>query len=181
MNNRVYYDGKAFELFISEEKISDTVDRLAQDISKHYAHINEPLVLISILDGSFIFMADLIRSLDLEVSIQFVKLKSYQGTTSRGEVAHILKLQEDIKGKYVLVIEDIVDTGLTLEVFIEELRKKEPAEIKVCSLLSKPEVHNNIIDLDFVGMEIPPDFIIGYGLDLNGLGRQLPEIYRLVV
>jgi len=179
--NEVTYDNKTFEIFIPEEAIANIIDRLAIEINEAYTEIAEPVVLISILDGSFIFMADLVRKLTVPIQIQFVKLKSYEDTSSRGEVAHLLKLQSSLAGRHVLVIEDIIDTGLTLEVFSEELRKQDPLSIKICTLLSKPEVHNDIINIDFVGQEIGPEFVIGYGLDINGEARQMPHIYKLKV
>jgi len=179
--NEVTYDNKTFEIFIPEESIANIIDRLAIKINEAYTEVEEPVVLISILDGSFIFMADLVRKLTVPIQIQFVKLKSYEDTSSRGEVAHLLKLQSSLAGRHVLVIEDIIDTGLTLEVFSEELRKQDPLSIKICTLLSKPEVHNDIINIDFVGQEIGPEFVIGYGLDINGEARQMPHIYKLKV
>jgi len=179
--NEVTYDNKTFEIFIPEESIANIIDRLAIEINEAYTEVEEPVVLISILDGSFIFMADLVRKLTVPIQIQFVKLKSYEDTSSRGEVAHLLKLQSSLAGRHVLVIEDIIDTGLTLEVFSEELRKQDPLSIKICTLLSKPEVHNDIINIDFVGQEIGPEFVIGYGLDINGEARQMPHIYKLKV
>ncbi len=181
MINEVTYGDKTFEVFISQEEIQVILNRLAGEINDAYADISEPIVLISILDGSFIFMADLVRKLSVPIEIQFVKLKSYEDMTSRGEVAHLLKLQTSLTGKHVLVVEDIIDTGLTLEVFSEELKKQNPLTIKICTLLSKPEVHNDIIDIDFVGKEIGPEFVIGYGLDIDEAARQLPHIYRLKI
>ena len=175
------YFGKVFELYIGQIELDQIVSDLADRINKHYAPIDSPLVLISILDGSFIFMADLIRKLRLDVEVQFVKLKSYEGTSSKGEVAHILKLSKSLENKHALIIEDIIDTGLTIEMLLEELKKKMPMSIKVCSLLSKPEVHNDIIHIDFIGKELPPEFVIGYGLDINGKARHLPDIYKLKV
>jgi hypoxanthine phosphoribosyltransferase len=177
----VSYNDKIFEMFISQDQLQNIVSRLADEINDAYVSSDAPVVLISILDGSFIFMADLVRKIRIPVSIQFVKLQSYEDTTSRGEVAQLLKLQSSLTGKHVVVVEDIIDTGLTLEVFQEELNKKNPLSVKICTLLSKPEVHNDIIDIHFVGQEIGPDFVIGYGLDINGEGRQLPHIYRLKV
>lgn len=179
--NTVKYFGKTFEICISEEEIKSIVNKIAEEIDKAYSEINEPLILISILDGSFIFMADLIRQLKIDVEIEFVKLQSYEGTSSRGEVAHLLKLTKSMQGKHVLVIEDIIDTGLTIDIFLEELKKKETASIKVCALLSKPDAHNDIVPIDFVGKEIKPHFVIGYGLDIDGLGRNLSSIYKLKI
>jgi len=173
------YFEKTFEVYITKAELEKTVQRIAGEINQFYAHVKEPIIFISILDGSFMFMADLIRAISIDVEIEFVKLKSYDGTSSRGEVAHYLKVARSLKGKHILVVEDIIDTGLTIDVFLEELRKKEAADIKVCALLSKPEVHNDIIDIDFTGKEIGPEFVIGYGLDIDGLGRNLPDIYKL--
>lgn len=177
----VIFEGKEFEVFIPEKEIKAITYRLAEEINKCYADLGKPLTLISILDGSFVFMADLIRQLNIDVKIQFVKLKSYEGTSSRGEVAHILKLQDNIEGEDLLIVEDIIDTGLTLEVFKEEISVMNPKSIRICTLLSKPEIHNEIVNIDFVGREIPPYFVIGYGLDINGKGRQLKDIYRLKI
>ena len=177
--NEVNYDDKTFEIYLSQDDIQTILNRLAEEINDAYKNVSEPIVLISILDGSFIFMADLVRKLTVPIEIQFVKLKSYQDTTSRGEVAHLLRLQSSLSGKHVLVVEDVIDTGLTLEVFLKELSKQNPITSKICTLLSKPDVHNDIIDIDFVGQEIGPEFVIGYGLDISGEGRQHPHIYRL--
>jgi len=177
----VKYDDKLFELFISKEEIEEIVVRIAKEVDAHYSDIADEIMLISILDGSFVFMADLVRQIEHQVEIQFVKLKSYDNMLSRGEVAHILKLQHSMEDKHVLVVEDIIDTGLTLEIFIEELQKHNPKSIKTCTLLSKPEIHNDIVATDFVGREIGPEFVIGYGLDIDGKARQLPAIYRLKV
>lgn len=179
--NDVNYEGKAFEKFISSQEIKSITNRLAHDINTYYKDFKEDLVFISILDGAFIFMADLVRLITLDIEIEFVKLKSYEGTSSRGEVAHLLKLQKPIEGKHILVIEDIIDTGLTIEVFLEELLKKNPASVKICSFLSKPDIHNDIVTIDFLGKEIPPEFVIGYGLDINGKARNLEDIYKLKV
>lgn len=174
-------EGKDFQQFISKDEINKITNTLAQEINEYYKDLKEDLILISILDGSFVFMADLVRSITLDIEIEFVKLKSYEGTTSRGEVAHLLKLQKNIEGKNILVVEDIIDTGLTIEVFLEELVKKNPNSVKVCSFLSKPDSHNDIIKIDFLGKEISPEFVIGYGLDINGKARNLPNIYKLKV
>lgn len=177
----VKFEGKTFEKFILSEEIKSITNRLAQDINTYYKDFKEDLVFISILDGAFIFMADLVRLITIDIEIEFVKLKSYEGTSSRGEVAHLLKLQKSIEGKHILVIEDIIDTGLTIEIFLEELAKKKPASVKICSLLSKPDVHNDIVTIDFIGKEIEPEFVIGYGLDINGKARNLADIYKLKV
>lgn len=177
----VELQNKTFELFIDQERINTAVKKIASEIDAYYKNKPEPIVLISILDGSFIFMADLVRYIQKDLEIEFVKLKSYEGTNSRGEIAHLLKLSKSLKGKHAIVVEDIIDTGLTIDVFLEELEKKDSLSIKVCTLLSKPDIHNDIVNIDFLGLEIPPDFVIGYGLDIDGLGRNLPDIYKLKV
>jgi len=173
--------GKKFTPYITASDLEKIGARLAREISQVYHGLEEPLLLISILDGSFIFMADLVRKLDMPVEIQFVKLASYEDTESTGYVNVVLDIREDLVGRHVLIVEDIIDTGLTLESFVSIIQAKKPASIRICTLLSKPEVHNDIVKVDFVGKEIPPDFVIGYGLDINGEARNLPDIYRLTV
>ncbi len=172
------YD-KIFEPFIKAEEIAGLVKRLSIEINAAYQDIEEDIILISILDGSFIFMADLVRELSFDHQIHFVKLRSYRDMESSGEVATILNVSVDLTDKHVIVVEDIVDTGLTIEKFIDMLKSRSPLSVRVCSLLSKPEVHNDIIPIDYIGLEIPPVFVVGYGLDLNHLGRNLPDIYKL--
>jgi len=176
----VKYFDKVFSLYISREEIDSTLDALAKQINESYQDVNEDVVLISILDGSFVFMADLVRKLDFDFGIEFVKIRTYEGMESSGNFELILNLQKAIKGKHILIVEDIVDTGLTIEKFIDELRKSDPRSVKICTLLSKPDVHNDIINIDFVGKEIPPAFVIGYGLDIDGKARNLDAIYQLV-
>lgn len=174
-------EGKIFEQYISSEEIDSICTRLAAELNEEYSSYQMEIILISILDGSFIFMADLVRKLNFPHRIHFVKLKSYEDMESKGEVKYILDLQTDVKNKHVLVIEDIIDTGLTIESFVEKLVASEPLSVKTCTLLSKPEVHNDIVELQFIGKEIPPEFVIGYGLDLNGYARNLSSIYKLKV
>jgi len=181
MGDTVSYNGKIFEESISADEIKKIVSRIADEINATYQKFQMEIILISILDGSFIFMADLVRQLHFDHLIHFVKLKSYEDMESAGDVEYILDLSVDVSGKHVLVIEDIIDTGLTLESMITKIEKEGPLSVKVCTLLSKPEVHNDIVVVDFVGKEIEPEFIIGYGLDFNGKARNLPSIYKLKV
>ncbi|MBT8233432.1 MAG: hypoxanthine phosphoribosyltransferase [Saprospiraceae bacterium] len=177
----ITYNEKVFSPFLSKEEIDGIVGGLATQINADYSDIEEDVVLVSILDGSFIFMADLVRKLTFQFEVEFVKIRSYNGFESEGEIELILDLHKDIKGKHIIVIEDIVDTGLTIEKFIEQLQALNPKSVKVCSLLSKPDVHNDIINIDYVGKEIPPVFVIGYGLDIDGKGRNHHGIYQLEV
>jgi len=174
-------EDKIFECYISATEIDQIITELAEKLNNSYKNIEGEIILISILDGSFIFMADLVRKLTFKHKIHFVKLKSYEDMESSGEIAYILDIQTDVSGKHVLVIEDIIDTGLTLSSFIDKLEGMEPASVQTCTLLSKPEVHNDIVPVHYVGREIPPEFVVGYGLDLNSYGRNLKHIYRLKV
>ena len=169
--------GKDYQLkvLISREEIKNTVARLAKEIKEDY-HDTQPL-LISVLKGSFVFMADLIRQLDLPVEIDFIKLSSYgAGMKSSGEVKVVQKLKTPIKGRDVLVIEDIVDTGLTISFLLNYLRKKKPASLKLCALTDKPSCHKAPVSIDYLGFTLPDKFIVGYGLDLHEKFRNLPDI-----
>lgn len=176
----VNYFDKTFELFLSSYQLDEIVKTLAEDINKQYENVQEDIILVGILNGSFVFISDLVRKLSFEFEVEFAKLKSYDGTESTGDIDIVLDVPVSIEGKHIIIIEDIVDTGLTIEEFINNVKRKNPLSVKTCTLLSKPEVHNDIIDIDFVGLEISPEFVIGYGLDINGLGRQLSGVYRLV-
>ena len=179
ITKRTYF-GKEFETFIDEIEIREMVKVLAEQINNDYADKKEEIGIVSILDGSFIFVADLVRRLRFDHKLDFVKIKSYEGTKSRGKVEHLLELSASTEGKHILVVEDIIDTGLTIDAFIGKIKGQKPVSLKVCALFSKPEVHNDIIPIDYLGREIPPCFIIGYGLDINGEGRHLKDIYQLV-
>ena len=172
---------KTFELYISAEEIEEIVQKLALDINAHYNQVEGEIYIIGILKGAYIFLSDLVRKLDFEHRVEFVILKSYEDMDSLGEIETLLDLEENMRGKHVLVVEDIIDTGLTMEYFIQSLKAHNPLSVKICSLLSKPDEHNDILELDFIGRDIPPEFVVGYGLDLNGLGRNLPNIYKLKV
>lgn len=174
-------EDKTFEVYLSQTDIAALVSKLAAELNEEYGQYQLDVLLVSILDGSFIFMADLVRKLKFKHKIQFVKLRSYEDMESSGEVEFILDLNSDISDKHIVIIEDIIDTGLTIESFVDRLKAQNPLSIKTCTLLSKPEVHNDIVDIHFVGKEIPPEFVVGYGLDLNGYGRNLPHLYKLKV
>jgi hypoxanthine phosphoribosyltransferase len=138
-------------------------------------------LFVCILNGSFMFAAELFKRIDLiQAEITFVKLASYLGDKSTGEVKQLIGLNENIEGRTVVILEDIVDTGITIENILEQLKKLNPAEIKIATLLLKPDALQKEVQLDYVGLEIPNDFIIGYGLDYNGLGRNLINIYSVI-
>lgn len=169
---------KVFVPYIGKERIAQAIKKVAREIET-YAQ-DDQIVFVSILKGAFVFSSDLLKHYRKNASIEFYRLKSYEGTSSTGNVEIIVDIDAKlITGKKVVVIEDIIDTGNTLEKIISELKKKKPADLKIASLFLKPEVYNKEYEVDFVGMEIPNKFIVGYGLDYNELGRNIPEIYVL--
>ncbi len=170
--------GKSFETYLSSENIQQRVKELAAEINKDYAG-KKPL-FIAILNGSFMFAADLFKQLSLEAEICFIKLASYKGMKSSGKVITSIGLEEDLFGKDVIIVEDIVDTGKTLHRFLPKLVHQQPQSLKIATLLHKSEATEYPLVLDYVGFRIPNKFVVGYGLDYDGLGRNLREIYQLV-
>ncbi|MCO4293426.1 hypoxanthine phosphoribosyltransferase [Solitalea sp. MAHUQ-68] len=166
---------KRFEPYIKEVAIQNRVNAIAEQISDDYKG-KRPL-FISMLNGAFWFTADLLRNIVGEFEVSFVKFKSYHGTQSSGEVVQSLGLDIDVKDRDIVVLEDIIDTGGTLKVFLEVLSQHNPGSVKIASLLIKPGALKYPIKADYVGFEIPNDFIVGYGLDYDGLGRNLRDIY----
>ena len=161
--SRVTIKDKTFETSMPEAQIKWRVKQLAQQISSELEGKN-PLFL-AVLNGAFIFAADIMREMTIPCEISFVKLASYQGTTSTGKIKEVMGINEDLSGRTVIILEDIVETGLTIKQMIESLGTRNPAEIKVCTLFFKPEKLNVDLKLDYVAFEIPNDFILGYGLD----------------
>jgi hypoxanthine phosphoribosyltransferase len=155
-------------------EIEDTVKHLAASISADYTG-REPLI-IGILKGSFIFIADLVRRLDISVEVDFIRLSSYSGTNSSGRVKVVHDLSSPIKGRHVLVVEDVVDTGVTISFLLNYLNKKKPASLSLCALTDKPFHRRVPVKIDYLGRELPDKFIVGYGLDYNEKYRNLPDI-----
>ncbi len=174
---RVTLKDKTFVPYITSDKILESVKQMAKKINKDLAE-DMPLFLV-VLNGSFMFAADLLKEVTIPCEISFIKLASYHGTSSTGTVTEMIGLTEEIKGRTVVIVEDIVDTGITLEKLTTLLTKKEVKQIKVASFLLKPEAYQKTITVDYVGMEIPNEFVVGYGLDYDGLGRNMKEIYVL--
>ncbi len=168
---------KHFRLYIPAEDIRKTVGEMADRINRDFA--GKEVIFVGILNGVFIFAADLFRRIRLDARITFLRLASYQGTHSTGEVKQLIGLSEDIRDRIVIVVEDIVDTGTTLEHIVRQLSSFQPAEIHIATLLLKPEVYHHHIKLDYVGIEVPKKFILGYGLDYDGYGRNLESLYVL--
>lgn len=169
---------KSFTTFITEEEILKEVSRVADEINRDMEG-TEPLFL-SVLNGSFMFTADLMKRVNIPCEISFVKLASYQGTSSTGKVKELVGLNEDIEGRTVVIVEDIIDTGFTMERLVETLRARNPKDIRIATLLVKPDKLQVKLDIDYVAMNIPNDFIVGYGLDYDGKGRNYRDIYTVV-
>ena len=169
---------KTFKTSIPEAEIKKHVKEVADRINHDMAGKN-PL-LIAVLNGSFIFAADLMRMITSPCEISFVKLASYEGTTSSGQITEVLGINEDLNGRTVIIVEDIVDTGLTMKRMIETLGTRNPKSIHICTLLLKPDKLTVDIDIEYAAMQIPNDFIVGYGLDYDQQGRNLPDIYTVV-
>ncbi len=170
---------KTFELYIPYEKLRSVVENMADKMNSDLDG-KDPLFLC-ILNGSFMFAAELFKRISLvESEISFVKLASYHGDKTTGKVKQLIGLNEDIEGRTVVVLEDIVDTGITIENIMQQLEKLNPKEVKVATLLLKPDALQKEVNLDYVGLEIPNDFIVGYGLDYNGYGRNLINIYSVI-
>jgi len=169
---------KRFREYIPENSIQKRITELASQINKDFA--GKEVICVGVLNGAFIFAADLFRRIDLKARITFIKLASYTGTSSSGEIRELIGWNEDLKGKSVLIIEDIVDTGITLEHTVDNLIIRDVKEISIVTLLLKPAAYKKNIQIDYVGFEIPNDFVVGYGLDYNGEGRNLPEVYSLI-
>lgn len=169
---------KTFRTSITEEQIKQRIKELAEQIN-HDLEGKNPL-FIGVLNGSFIFAADLIREITIPSEISFVKLASYEGILSTGKVKEVMGLNEDITGRTVVIIEDIVDTGRTMRQMLDSLRVRRPAEVHICTLFVKPDKLEEPIDIDYAAFSIPNDFIVGYGLDYDQQGRGLKEIYTLV-
>jgi len=169
---------KYFEKFICSDDLQSKIDILANQINMELAGKNP--VFIVVLNGAFIFASDLIKRVTIDCEIAFVKLSSYQGTQSSGVVQQIIGLDLDLKGRTIVVVEDIVDTGLTLDSFLKTLSAMEPAEVKVATCLLKPEPFKDRFPVDYVCFSIPNKFVVGYGLDYDGLGRNSSDIYKIV-
>ena len=168
---------KSFEIYLSEETIQRRIKELAEDINRDYAG-RKPL-FIAILNGAFMFAADLFKHITIPAEITFIKLASYKGMKSSGSVITAIGLDHDLIDHEVIIVEDIVDTGRTLAEFLPKLQHQQPRSMKIATLLHKPEATVHPLQLDYVGFSIPNKFVVGYGLDYDGLGRNLKEIYQL--
>jgi len=176
--NEVRILDKKFRELISEQAIRKRVDEIALQINRDFT--GSEIIFVGILNGAFMFAADLFRKTELNARITFVKLASYQGTSSSGSIKELIGWNEDLVNKKIIIVEDIVDTGATLERTVNELVIRNVAEIKIATMLLKPNAYKRDIPIHYIGFEIPNNFVVGYGLDYNGYGRNLPAIYTLV-
>ena len=168
---------KHFVPFIKASEIEATVKKMANDVAAELK--GEQPIFIGILNGSFMFLADFVRQYNDACEVSFVKLSSYQGTSSTGKIKQLVGLQENIEGKTVVILEDIIDTGNTLEEIYQIFKDKKVKALKIATLFFKPDVFKKDLNIDFIGLSIPNKFIVGYGLDYDGLGRNLSDIYQL--
>ncbi|WP_163335970.1 hypoxanthine phosphoribosyltransferase [Desulfopila sp. IMCC35008] len=171
------FDSKITKKLISEEQIQQTVSRLGKEVTEHYTGIDQELLVVGLLRGSFIFMADLVRCIELPLCVDFMTVSSYgDGTISSGDVKIIMDLDTSIEGRDVLLVEDIVDTGKTFSKVIRMMNNRNPNSLKVCTFLNKPECRTADVTVDFCGMDIPNEFVVGYGLDFAQQYRNLPYV-----
>ena len=177
MKDIIKLHDKKFKIMIPAEKIDEAVTAVADRINADYAGCPTPL-FVGVLNGSFMFMSDLIKKIDFTCEISFVKLASYEGTCSTGNVECLLGLNNDIAGRHVIIVEDIVDTGASIEHTVNLLKAKAPASIAVATLLFKPEVYRKEIGIDYCALKVSDRFLVGFGLDYDQLGRNLKDIYE---
>jgi hypoxanthine phosphoribosyltransferase len=169
---------RQFSEYLTSDEIQSRIAALAEKINEDLT--GQDVLFFGILNGSFLFAADLFRQITLDAQISFIKLASYDGTSSTGKIKELIGWNEDITGKTVVVLEDIVDTGSTLERIIGELTLRKATAVKICTLLFKPDAYTKEIPIDYIGFEIPNSFVVGYGLDYDGFGRNLNSIYKLI-
>ena len=176
--NIIQLGDKKFKKSIEPEEIQKQIQRIANEINAK-TFINE-VVFIAVLNGAFMFATDVLRRINFQCKISFLKLASYQGSRNTGAIKQLVGLNEDLKNRTVIILEDIVDTGHTLDNVIKQLKGFEPADIQIATLLFKPDSCNYNFKLDHIGFTIPNDFIVGFGLDYNGLGRNLEAVYTII-
>lgn len=167
-----------FVLYLSAREIQNRIRELAKEVERDYADKN-PLFLI-VLNGAFMFAADLIRNMDITCDVDFVKVSSYKGLASTGRLEVKIPNEKDLEGRHVVIVEDIVDSGFTLHQYLPKVSEQAPASLKVCTLLQKPEAADFKIKIEYCCFRIPTKFVVGYGLDFDGAGRNLPHIYQLI-
>jgi hypoxanthine phosphoribosyltransferase len=179
MHNRIQIEDKEFEILLENDNINKRTRLIGIQLNVDYE--NRCPVFIGVLNGSFLFMGDLLKEIEIPCEVGFIKVSSYSGTSSSGEIKQAFGLPDNLHDRDVILVEDIVDTGFTLDYIIKEVYKQKPASLKVCTLLLKPAaLKSPVEELEYVGFEVVNDFVVGYGLDYQGLGRNLKDIYRAI-
>ncbi len=176
MNSKIKVKDLTFEVMISAAEIDKAVSEVAERINKDYADVKDPIFL-GVLNGSFMFMSDLMKKIEFESELSFVKVASYEGTSTSGAVKTLIGLNDSIQGRDIIIVEDIVDSGNSIEHLVELLAEYKPSSVKICTLFFKPKAYKKQIPIDYVALEIGNEFIVGYGLDYDQLGRNLKDIY----
>ncbi|MCF8369963.1 MAG: hypoxanthine phosphoribosyltransferase [Bacteroidales bacterium] len=174
----IQVDDKQFSIYLKSPQIEAAVDNIAQQINVDLKGKN-PLFLV-VLNGAFIFASDLLKKITIPCEISFVKLSSYVGTKSTSIIRELIGLDEVVSGRTIVIVEDIIDTGLTMGATIDKMKKLEAKDVRIATLLFKPNAFQLNYKIDYIGINIPNDFIVGYGLDYNGYGRNYPEIYKIL-
>jgi len=169
---------KQFAPYLQAQRLEASIQELAARLNQDYAD-KRPL-FVAVLNGSFMFAADLLKAVSIPCEVTFIRVTSYQGTSSTGKVQEVLGLTEEIRGRHVVILEDIVDTGHTMRMLLDTLSAQHPASLEVATLFLKPECLQHELSIRYVGLSIPNDFIVGYGLDFDGLGRNYPDVYKAV-
>lgn len=170
---------RTFEIMIENDNINKRTRLIGLQLNLEYE--NRCPIFIGVLNGSFLFMADLLKEMEIPCEVGFIRVSSYKGTESSGKVKEAFGMPENLQGRDIILVEDIVDTGFTLKYILEKVYLQQPASVRVCSLLYKPAaIQTPIKELEYIGFEIPNEFVVGYGLDYNGLGRNLKDIYRTI-
>jgi len=177
MKERIKVNDKVFKPMITNAEIEKAIDGVAEKLNRDFKGCEDVPVLLCILNGSIMFTAELMKRLDFTLELVSMKLSSYVGTHSTGTTREVMGMTGDLNGKRVIIVEDIVDTGNTIVDLDKIVRSKGATDVKICTMLLKPEIYNKPLKLDYVGMEIPNDFIVGFGLDYDEHGRNLPDIY----
>lgn len=177
MNKNITLHDKSFEIFISKEQISVAINKMVKKVEADMEDDN--VLFIGVLNGSFLVVADFVRQFKYNCEISFVKMSSYRGTKTSGKVDTLIGLNENLEGKTVIILEDIIDSGNTLDKLINIFNDKKIKSLKIATLFFKPKAYKKEHNIDYIGMEIENDFIVGYGLDYDGLGRNLPHVYKL--
>lgn len=176
MEKTVKLHDKTFKVMIPSEKIDEVVTAVADRINADYRDVDTPL-FVGVLNGSFMFLSDLIKKIEFNSELSFVKIASYSGTQTTGEVRELIGLTQSIEGRHVIIVEDIVDTGASIEHMVADLNRHNPASVEVCTLFFKPGSYSRKLPIKYRAMEIGNEFIVGYGLDYDQLGRNLKDIY----